>query len=170
MIVPTTNYIFADIVRGAREAVGAQGGRLVLGVSSYVDTEDCVQAEHLVAGGAQVLLGRPAGSAASRGRAGELGHGVRGAHRPGGARRPARQPRGRPRPGPHRPRPRSCPGRRSLRRPRPSPDHHRPPEGPHAVQISAGFQTAVRSRGIDVDEGAPSVREHGDYDRRAGGG
>lgn len=25
MIVPTTNYIFADIVRGAREAVGAQG-------------------------------------------------------------------------------------------------------------------------------------------------
>ncbi|MFF4569319.1 substrate-binding domain-containing protein [Streptomyces sp. NPDC001410] len=81
-------------------------------------------------------------------------------------RRPARQPRGRPRPGPHRPRPRRRPGRRSLRRPRPSPDHRRPPEGPHTVQISAGFQAAVRSRGVDVDvdEGVPSAREHGDYD------
>ncbi|MFI9802765.1 substrate-binding domain-containing protein [Streptomyces sp. NPDC052301] len=37
-------------------------------------------------------------------------------------------------------------------------------EGPHAVPIGAGFQAAVRARGIDVDEGAPSVREHGDYD------
>lgn len=55
MIVPTTNFIFADIVRGARETVEAQGGRLVLGMSGYVDTEDPVQAEHLLAGGAEGL-------------------------------------------------------------------------------------------------------------------
>lgn len=59
MIVPTTNFIFADIVRGARETVEAQGGRLVLGMSGYLDTEDPVQAEHLLAGGAEGLLIAP---------------------------------------------------------------------------------------------------------------
>ncbi|MFI1398053.1 substrate-binding domain-containing protein [Streptomyces sp. NPDC020681] len=59
MIVPTTNFIFADIVRGARDAVEVQGGRLVLGMSGYLDTEDPVQAEHLLAGGADGLLAAP---------------------------------------------------------------------------------------------------------------
>ncbi|MFC5803468.1 substrate-binding domain-containing protein [Streptomyces formicae] len=59
MIVPTTKTIFADIVRGAREAVEAQGGRLVLGMSGYVDSEDPAQARHLLAGGAEGLLVAP---------------------------------------------------------------------------------------------------------------
>lgn len=59
MIVPTTNFIFADIVRGAREAVESRGGRLVLGMSGYVDTEDPVRAEHLLAVGAEGLLVAP---------------------------------------------------------------------------------------------------------------
>jgi DNA-binding LacI/PurR family transcriptional regulator len=37
-------------------------------------------------------------------------------------------------------------------------------EGPHAVQISAGYLAAVRSLGLDVDAGAPVTREHGDYE------
>ncbi|MFD3943364.1 substrate-binding domain-containing protein [Streptomyces sp. NPDC058579] len=59
MIVPTTTYIFGDVVLGARKAVEAQGGRLVLGVSGYVDSEDPVQAEHLLASGAEGLLVAP---------------------------------------------------------------------------------------------------------------
>ncbi|MFJ9864059.1 substrate-binding domain-containing protein [Streptomyces sp. NPDC101165] len=165
MIVPTTNYIFADIVRGAREAVGAQGGRLVLGVSGYVDTEDSVQAEHLVAGGAQGLLVAPSrfGGVPEDGQEKWLMECevptvlVERSALPGN---PAAD----------------------LDRVRTDRAHgaalavghfaalgHRRitavlQEGPHAVQIGAGFQAAVRSRGIDVDEGAPSVREHGDYD------
>ncbi|MFF5937939.1 substrate-binding domain-containing protein [Streptomyces sp. NPDC012508] len=59
MIVPTTRYIFGDVVSGARKAVEAQGGRLVLGVSGYVDSEDPVQAEHLLTSGAEGLLVAP---------------------------------------------------------------------------------------------------------------
>ncbi|MFJ6630035.1 substrate-binding domain-containing protein [Streptomyces sp. NPDC091376] len=59
MIVPTTNYIFADIIHGAREAVEARGGRLVLGMTGYVDGEDPVRAGHLLAGGAEGLLVAP---------------------------------------------------------------------------------------------------------------
>lgn len=59
MIVPTTNHIFADVVRGAREAVEGQGGRLVLGMSGYLDTEDPVQAERLLSAGADGLLVAP---------------------------------------------------------------------------------------------------------------
>ncbi|MER7958063.1 substrate-binding domain-containing protein [Streptomyces sp. NPDC096030] len=59
MIVPTTRYIFGDVVSGARRVVEAQGGRLVLGVSGYVDSEDPVQAEHLLNSGAEGLLVAP---------------------------------------------------------------------------------------------------------------
>ncbi|MEU9996288.1 substrate-binding domain-containing protein [Streptomyces sp. NPDC050848] len=59
MIVPTTRYIFGDVVNGARKAVEAQGGRLVLGVSGYVDSEDPVQAGHLLNSGAEGLLVAP---------------------------------------------------------------------------------------------------------------
>ncbi|MET7617364.1 substrate-binding domain-containing protein [Streptomyces sp. NPDC005408] len=59
MIVPTTNHIFADVVRGARDAVEARGGRLVLGMSGYLDSEDPVQAERLLSAGADGLLVAP---------------------------------------------------------------------------------------------------------------
>jgi DNA-binding LacI/PurR family transcriptional regulator len=71
MVVPTTDYIFGDIVRGARETVEAHGGRLVLGLSGYVSDEDPVQAERLLSGGADGLLAAPSWA---RGRA-ESGQG-----------------------------------------------------------------------------------------------
>lgn len=165
MIVPTTNYIFADIVRGAREAVAAQGARLVLGVTGYVDAEDAVQAEHLVAGGAEGLLVAPSwfgGVPVDGQEKWLLAHDV-----------PAVLVE------------RSAPPANPaavLDRVRTDRAHgaavavshfaslgHRKvtavlQEGPHAVQISAGFQAAVRSLGLGVDTAAPNVREHGDYE------
>ncbi len=165
MIVPTTNYIFANIVRGAREAVAAQGGRLVLGVAGYVDTEDPVQAEHLLSGGVEGLLVAPSwfGGIPEDGQEKWLlEHDV-----------PAvlverSAPPGNP--------------AAVLDRVRTDRAHgaavavghfaglgHRKitavlQEGPHAAQITAGYQTAVRALGLDVDKGAPTVREHGDYE------
>lgn len=165
MIVPTTNYIFANIVQGAREAVAAQGGRLVLGVSGYVDTEDPVQAEHLVSGGAQGLLVAPSwfGGVPEDGQEKWLlDHDV-----------PAvlverSAPPGNP--------------AAVLDRVRTDRAHgaavavghfaglgHRKitavlQEGPHAAQIIAGYRTAVQALGLAVDKGAPTVREHGDYE------
>ncbi|MEU8970604.1 substrate-binding domain-containing protein [Streptomyces monashensis] len=165
MIVPTTVNLFAAVVRGAREAVAARGGRLVLGVSGYVDTEDGVQAEHLIAGGARGLLVAPSWFA-----------GV-----PQDGQEKWLMQSGVPTVLVERSAP---PGNRAadLDRVRTDRAHgaavavghlaalgHRRitavlQEGPHAVQIGAGFDAAVRARGIDVDQGAPSVREHGDYD------
>ncbi|MFG2779725.1 substrate-binding domain-containing protein [Streptomyces prunicolor] len=165
MIVPTTASLFADIVRGAREAVGAQGGRLVLGVSGYVDTEDAVQAGHLLAGGAEGLLVAPSWSG-----------GV-----PVGGQEQWLLDRGVPTVLVERSAP---PGNPAAALDRVRTDrahgaavavghfaalgHHRITavlqEGPHAAQISAGYDSAVRSLGLDHAQGAPSVREHGDYD------
>ncbi|WP_405922784.1 substrate-binding domain-containing protein [Streptomyces sp. NBC_00035] len=169
MIVPTTNYIFADIVRGAREAVGAQGGRLVLGMSGYVDTEDPMQAEHLIAGGAQGLLVAPSwfGGVPADGQEKwllECEVPIVLVERSAPAGNPAA----------------------ALDRVRTDRAHgaavavghfaslgHRRitavlQEGPHAAQISAGYLAAVRSLGLDADAGAgagaPTVREHGDYE------
>ncbi|MFD3840068.1 substrate-binding domain-containing protein [Streptomyces sp. NPDC058642] len=165
MIVPTTNYIFADIVRGAREAVAAQGARLVLGVTGYVDAEDAVQAEHLVAGGAEGLLVAPSwfGGVPVDGQEKWL------------------LERGVPAVLVERSAPPANPAA-VLDRVRTDRAHgaavavshfatlgHRKvtavlQDGPHAVQISAGFRAAVQSLGLDVDTAAPSVREHGDYE------
>ena len=165
MIVPTTASLFADIVRGAREAVGAQGGRLVLGVSGYVDTEDAVQAGHLLAGGAQGLLVAPSWSG-----------GV-----PVGGQEQWLLDRGVPTVLVERSAPPGNPAA-SLDRVRTDRAHgaavavghfaalgHRRinavlQDGPHAAQIIAGYDSAVRSLGLDDARGAPSVREHGDYD------
>lgn len=165
MIVPTTTLIFADIIRGAREAVVAQGGRLVLGVSGYVDSEDAVQAGHLVSGGAEGLLVAPSwfGGVPERGQEKWLlGQGV-----------PAvLVERSAPPGNPASVLDRVCTDRAhgaavvvehfaAL-------GHLRITavlqEGPHARQISAGFDMAVQSLDLDVDPGAPTVREHGDYD------
>jgi DNA-binding LacI/PurR family transcriptional regulator len=165
MIVPTTNYIFAEIVRGAREAVGSQGGRLVLGVSGYVDTEDSVQADHLVAGGAQGLLVAPSwfGGVPADGQEKWLMECpvptvlVERSALPGN---PAADL--------DRVRTDRAQGAAVAVGHFAALGHRRIAavlqEGPHADQISAGFEAAVRSRGIHVDTDAPSVREHGDYD------
>ena len=165
MIVPTTASLFADIVRGAREAVGAQGGRLVLGVSGYVDTEDAVQAGHLLAGGAQGLLVAPSWSG-----------GV-----PVCGQEQWLLDRGVPTVLVERSAPPGNPAA-ALDRVRTDRAHgaavavghfaalgHRRitavlQDGPHAAQIIAGYDSAVRSLGLDDARGAPSVREHGDYD------
>ncbi|MGR3867854.1 substrate-binding domain-containing protein [Streptomyces graminifolii] len=165
MIVPTTASIFADIVRGAREAVAAQGGRLVLGVSGHVETEDAVQAGHLLAGGAEGLLVAPSWST-----------GV-----PVGGQEQWLLDRGVPTVLVERAAPPGNPAA-ALDRVRTDRAHgaavavghfaalgHRRitavlQEGPHADRILAGYESAVRSLGLDDARGAPSVREHGDHE------
>ncbi|MDF3147052.1 MULTISPECIES: substrate-binding domain-containing protein [unclassified Streptomyces] len=165
MIVPTTNYIFADIVRGAREAVAAQGGRLVLGVSGYVDAEDPVQAEHLLSGGAQGLLVAPSwfGGVPENGQEKWLlEHDV-----------PAvlverLAPPGNPAAVLDRVRTDRAHGAAVAVGHLASLGHRRITavlqEGPHATQITAGYRAAVQALGLEVDKGAPTVREHGDYE------
>ncbi|WP_261720292.1 substrate-binding domain-containing protein [Streptomyces sp. FZ201] len=165
VIVPTTNYIFADIVRGARETVAAQGGRLVLGVSGYVDAEDSVQAEHLIAGGAQGLLVAPSwfGGVPEDGQEKWL------LERDVPAVLVERSaPPGNPAANLDRVRTDRAHGAAVAVGHFASLGHRKITavlqEGPHADQISAGFRAAVRARGLDVDIDAPSVREHGDYE------
>ncbi|MER5883332.1 substrate-binding domain-containing protein [Streptomyces sp. NPDC001941] len=59
MVVPTTDYYYADVVQGARAAVQAQGARLVVGLSRYLPDEDAVQAGQLVRSGVDGLLVTP---------------------------------------------------------------------------------------------------------------
>ncbi|MFH8568355.1 substrate-binding domain-containing protein [Streptomyces sp. NPDC017993] len=59
MVVPTVDRFFGDMVRGAREAVEAQGGRLLLGLTSYQPEEDAAQIGRLLDGGANGLLLAP---------------------------------------------------------------------------------------------------------------
>ncbi|MFF8726800.1 substrate-binding domain-containing protein [Streptomyces sp. NPDC015171] len=165
MIVPSTVSIFADIVRGAREAVAAHGGRLVLGVSGYVDTEDSVQAEHLIAGGAQGLLAAPSwfGGVPADGQEKWLVEcGVPSVLVERSA------PPGNPAAELDRVRTDRAHGAAAAVGHFAALGHRRITavlqEGPHAARISAGFEAAVGARGIDVDRGAPSVREHGDYE------
>ncbi|WP_406335444.1 substrate-binding domain-containing protein [Streptomyces sp. NBC_00203] len=165
MIVPTTTNIFADIVRGAREAIGAQGGRLVLGMTGYVDSEDAVQAEHLIAGGAEGLLVAPSwfGGVPLGGQEKWL---LECAVPTVLVERSA--PAGNPAAGLDRVRTDRAHGAAVAVGHFASLGHHRITavlqEGPHATQISAGYLAAVQSLGLDVDSGAPSVREHGDYE------
>lgn len=165
MIVPTTVNLFADIVRGAREAVEARGGRLVLGVSGYVDAEDTVQAEHLIAGGARGLLVAPSWFAGVP-QDGQEKWLVECGVPTVLVERSA--PPGNPAADLDRVRTDRAHGAAVAVGHLAALGHRRITavlqEGPHAVQISAGFEAAVRARGIDVDQGAPTVREHGDYD------
>ncbi|MBT2468304.1 DeoR/GlpR family transcriptional regulator [Streptomyces sp. ISL-66] len=59
MVVPTTEYYFADVVRGAREVVEARGARLTVGLTRYLPGEDRTQAERLLSTGAHGLLLTP---------------------------------------------------------------------------------------------------------------
>ncbi|MFE6699118.1 substrate-binding domain-containing protein [Streptomyces sp. NPDC057718] len=59
MVVPTTEYYYADVVRGARQAVEAAGARLTIGLSHYLPDEDAAQARRLLSTGADGLLLTP---------------------------------------------------------------------------------------------------------------
>ncbi|MFE2142670.1 substrate-binding domain-containing protein [Streptomyces sp. NPDC059456] len=59
MVVPTTEYYYADVVRGAREAVEARGARLTVGLTRYLPGEDRTQADRLLSTGADGLLLTP---------------------------------------------------------------------------------------------------------------
>lgn len=59
MVVPSMEHYFAELAHGAREAVTACGGRLVLGISNYLPAEDPVQVGLLLDAGAQGLLLQP---------------------------------------------------------------------------------------------------------------
>ncbi|MFJ1800646.1 substrate-binding domain-containing protein [Streptomyces sp. NPDC088180] len=59
MVVPTTEYYYADVVRGARQIVEAAGARLTIGLSRYLPDEDAAQARRLLSTGADGLLLTP---------------------------------------------------------------------------------------------------------------
>ncbi|WP_228994409.1 substrate-binding domain-containing protein [Streptomyces sp. DH8] len=59
MVVPTTEYYYADVVHGARKAVEAAGARLTIGLSRYLPDEDAAQARRLLSTGADGLLLTP---------------------------------------------------------------------------------------------------------------
>ncbi|MEV0091273.1 substrate-binding domain-containing protein [Streptomyces sp. NPDC050738] len=59
MVVPSTDYYFADVVRGARETVEARGGRLTIGLHRYLSGEDAAQSARLLAAGVDGLLLTP---------------------------------------------------------------------------------------------------------------
>ncbi|MFD5509635.1 substrate-binding domain-containing protein [Streptomyces sp. NPDC127051] len=67
MVVPTTEYYYADVVRGAREVVEARGARLTVGLTRYLPGEDRTQANRLLSTGADGLLLTPNWDAGSPG-------------------------------------------------------------------------------------------------------
>lgn len=67
MVVPTTEYYFADVVRGAREVVEARGARLAVGLTRYLAGEDRTQADRLLSTGADGLLLTPNWAAGAAG-------------------------------------------------------------------------------------------------------
>ncbi|MBT2448794.1 DeoR/GlpR family transcriptional regulator [Streptomyces sp. ISL-43] len=67
MVVPTTEYYYADVVRGAREVVEARGARLTVGLTRYLPGEDRTQADRLLSTGAHGLLLTPNWDAGSPG-------------------------------------------------------------------------------------------------------
>lgn len=165
MIVPTTTSIFAEIVRGAREAVEARGGRLVLGMSGYVDTEDPVQLAHLLAGGAQGLLIAPSwfGGVPADGQEKWL------LECPVPAVLVERSaPAGNPAAGLDRVRTDRAHGAAEAVAHFAELGHRAVAavlqEGPHAAQITAGYLAAVESLGLTPVPGSPAIRGHGEYD------
>ncbi|MFD9301434.1 substrate-binding domain-containing protein [Streptomyces sp. NPDC060048] len=67
MVVPTAEYYYADVVRGAREAAEARGARLAVGLTRYLPGEDRTQADHLLSTGVRGLLLTPNWDAGSPG-------------------------------------------------------------------------------------------------------
>ncbi|GHH43346.1 substrate-binding domain-containing protein [Streptomyces candidus] len=61
MIVPTADYYYPEVIRGAREAAASRGIRLVLGISQYDPAEEHAQARRMLADGIDGLLITPCG-------------------------------------------------------------------------------------------------------------
>lgn len=59
MIVPTTQYYFPEVIRGASQAAHESNCRLVVGASNYSPQEEFRQAERLVASGVDALMITP---------------------------------------------------------------------------------------------------------------
>lgn len=59
MIAPTTGNYYADIIRSAKQTAHQHGVRLVLGISNYVESEERVLVEGMIAAGADGLLVTP---------------------------------------------------------------------------------------------------------------
>ncbi|MFD9036067.1 substrate-binding domain-containing protein [Streptomyces sp. NPDC059567] len=59
MVVPQSKHYSGEIIRGAREAVAAAGGRLVLGYSGYRPEQDAPQVERMLESGVHGLLLTP---------------------------------------------------------------------------------------------------------------
>jgi len=59
MIVPTANYYFPEVIRGASQAAHELNCRLVVGATNYSPQEELRQAERLIAGGVDALMITP---------------------------------------------------------------------------------------------------------------
>ncbi len=59
MIVPTTQYYFPEVIRGASQAAHESNCRLVVGASNYSPQEEFRQAERLIASGVDALMITP---------------------------------------------------------------------------------------------------------------
>ena len=62
LVVPSANYYYPEVVRGARDVAAAAGARLVLRVSDYDPGVELAAAEQLVGDGVHGLLIAPSGS------------------------------------------------------------------------------------------------------------
>lgn len=59
MIVPTTQYYFAEVIRGASQAAHESNCRLVVGATNYSPLEELRQAERLISSGVDALMITP---------------------------------------------------------------------------------------------------------------
>jgi DNA-binding LacI/PurR family transcriptional regulator len=59
MIVPTTQYYFPEVIRGASQAAREANCRLVVGATNYSSHEEFRQAERLIASGVDALMITP---------------------------------------------------------------------------------------------------------------
>ncbi|MDQ0646481.1 DNA-binding LacI/PurR family transcriptional regulator [Microbacterium natoriense] len=59
MIVPTIDYYFPEVIRGASQAAGELNCRLVVGATNYSPDEELRQAERLIAAGVDALMVTP---------------------------------------------------------------------------------------------------------------
>ncbi|MFE9119615.1 substrate-binding domain-containing protein [Streptomyces sp. NPDC007172] len=62
LVVPTADYYYPEVIRGAREAAAARGVRLVLGLSQYSPDEERAQVRQLLSHGIDGLLIAPCGT------------------------------------------------------------------------------------------------------------
>ncbi|MFJ4830843.1 substrate-binding domain-containing protein [Streptomyces sp. NPDC088747] len=59
MVVPSMEHYFAELVRGAQDAIAARGGRLVLGIAHWRSEEDTAQIGRMLDTGVDGLLIQP---------------------------------------------------------------------------------------------------------------